>query len=262
MSVTETYVDKFDIDEIIEEHVRKRPHRRAVENRRLGSPRRKPRRFDRSPAAARPGSGSWSAPPRFGSFGLMPRCARPTTIPLLGTWQRGRRGGVVSQHGSISAGPATGDRHPLDFGNALVGATAVAARLLVPGDYGIMAIAMAMLAGRLCAHGGRFRGSRVLVQGRRLTGDSQARLAGLAILFGTTESPAMVLLPQSIAAFFATPKSPPGVRVLATLTLIEALQVLPGHPPTRAGIPAPALAHFILGGDNAERARAGAYVCC
>ena len=104
-------------------------------------------------------------------------------------------------------------------------ATAVAARLLVPGDYGIMA--MATLAVGLVRMVDDLGLDAVLVQDRRLAGDSQARLAGLAILIGTTASVAMALLAQPIAAFFREPEVAEVVAVLGTLTLIEALQVVP-----------------------------------
>ena len=104
-------------------------------------------------------------------------------------------------------------------------ATAVAARLLVPGDYGIMS--MAMLAVGLVRMVDDLGLDAVLVQDRGIVGDSQARLAGLAILIGAMSSAAMVLLAQPIAAFFREPEVARVVSVLGTLTLIEALQVIP-----------------------------------
>jgi len=104
-------------------------------------------------------------------------------------------------------------------------ATAVAARLLVPGDYGI--VSMAMLAVGLVRMVDDLGLDAVLVQDRGIVGDSQARLAGLAILIGATASVAMVLLAQPIAAFFREPEVAIVVSVLGTLTLIEALQVIP-----------------------------------
>lgn len=104
-------------------------------------------------------------------------------------------------------------------------ATAVAARLLVPGDYGIMS--MAMLAVGLVRMVDDLGLDAVLVQDRGIVGDPQARLAGLAILIGATASVAMVLLAQPIAAFFREPEVAIVVSVLGTLTLIEALQVVP-----------------------------------
>src|SRR3954468_15762086 len=79
-------------------------------------------------------------------------------------------------------------------------ATAVAARLLAPGDYGIMS--MAMLAVGLVRMVDDLGLDAVLVQDRGIVGDSQARLAGLAILIGVCASAVVALLAQPIAAFF------------------------------------------------------------
>jgi len=108
-------------------------------------------------------------------------------------------------------------------------ATAVAARLLVPGDYGIMS--MAMLAVGLVRMVDDIGLDAVLVQDRGIVGDSQARLAGLAIMIGASASALMLLLAQPIAAFFREPEVAGAVGVLGALTLIEALQVIP-----RAGL--------------------------
>jgi O-antigen/teichoic acid export membrane protein len=108
-------------------------------------------------------------------------------------------------------------------------ATAVAARLLAPGDYGVMS--MAMLAVGLVRMVDDIGLDAVLVQDRGIVGDSQARLAGLAILIGASASALMALLAQPIAAFFREPGLAVVVSVLGTLTLIEALQVIP-----RAGL--------------------------
>jgi len=67
----------------------------------------------------------------------------------------------------------------------------------------------------------------VLVQDRGIAGDSQARLAGLAILIGATATAAIALLAQPIAAFFREPEVAVVVSVLGTLTLIETLQIIP-----------------------------------
>ena len=108
-------------------------------------------------------------------------------------------------------------------------ATAVAARLLAPGDYGV--VSMAMLAVGLVRMVDDIGLDAVLVQDRGIAGDSQARLAGLAILIGASASALMALLAQPIAAFFREPEVAVVVGVLGTLTLIEALQVIP-----RAGL--------------------------
>jgi hypothetical protein len=93
---------------------------------------------------------------------------------------------------SSGARPATGHGHRLDRGPALVGADhqldrdrggRTAAR---PGDYGIMS--MAMLAVGLVRMVDDIGLDAVLVQDRGIAGDSQARLAGLAILIGASAS--------------------------------------------------------------------------
>lgn len=104
-------------------------------------------------------------------------------------------------------------------------ATAVAARLLAPGDYGI--VAMAMLAVGLVRMVDDFGLDAILVQDRSIVGDIQARLAGLAILVGATASVGIVVLGQPIADFFKEPEVAAVASVLGTLTLIEALQVVP-----------------------------------
>ena len=103
--------------------------------------------------------------------------------------------------------------------------TAVAARLLAPGDYGIMS--MAMLAVGLVRMVDDFGLDAILVQDRSIVGDSQARLAGLAILVAGTACAGMVVLAQPIAVFFKEPEVAAVVSVLGILTLIEALQVVP-----------------------------------
>jgi O-antigen/teichoic acid export membrane protein len=104
-------------------------------------------------------------------------------------------------------------------------ATAVAARLLAPGDYGIMS--MAMLAVGLVRMVDDFGLDTILVQDRSIIGDSQARLAGLAILVAVIACAGIVFLAQPIAGFFREPDVAAVVSVLGTLLLIEALQVVP-----------------------------------
>jgi O-antigen/teichoic acid export membrane protein len=104
-------------------------------------------------------------------------------------------------------------------------ATAVAARLLAPGDYGIMS--MAMLAVGLVRMVDDFGLDAILVQDRSIVGDSQARLAGLAILVAAIACAGIVLLARPIAGFFKEPEVAAVVGVLGTLVLIESLQVVP-----------------------------------
>ena len=147
----------------------------------------------------------------------------------------GARGGVVSQddQAALDRELVTGIAWTavLRWSAQIISwtATAVAARLLAPGDYGVMS--MAMLAVGLVRMVDDVGLDAVLVQDRGIAGDSQARLAGLAILIGASASAVMALLAQPIAAFFREPGLAVVVSVLGTLTLIEALQVIP-----RAGL--------------------------
>jgi O-antigen/teichoic acid export membrane protein len=147
----------------------------------------------------------------------------------------GTRGGVVSQdaQAALDRELVTGIAWTavLRWSAQIISwiATAVAARLLAPGDYGV--VSMAMLAVGLVRMVDDIGLDAVLVQDRGIAGDSQARLAGLAILIGASASALMALLAQPIAAFFREPEVAVVVGVLGTLTLIEALQVIP-----RAGL--------------------------
>jgi teichuronic acid exporter len=141
------------------------------------------------------------------------------------------RGGVVSQHdqAALDRELVTGIAWTavLRWSAQIISwvATAVAARLLVPADYGI--VSMAMLAVGLVRMVDDIGLDAVLVQDRGIAGDLQARLAGLAVLLGASASAAMALLAQPIAAFFREPEVAVVVSLLGTLTLIEALQVIP-----------------------------------
>jgi O-antigen/teichoic acid export membrane protein len=145
------------------------------------------------------------------------------------------RGGVVSEHdqAALDRELVTGIAWTavLRWSAQIISwvATAVAARLLVPADYGIMTMAM-LAVGLVRMVDDIGLDDAVLVQDRGIAGDSQARLAGLAILIGALASGAMHCL-RPIAAFFSEPEVAVVVGMLGTLTLIEALQVIP-----RAGL--------------------------
>jgi len=143
----------------------------------------------------------------------------------------GARGGVVSQddRAALDRELVTGIAWTavLRWSAHIISwiATALAARLLVPADYGIMS--MAMLAVGLVRMVDDIGLDAVLVQDRAIGGDSQARLAGLAILIGAIASAIMALLARPIAAFFREPEVALVLGLLGTLTMIEALQVIP-----------------------------------
>lgn len=103
--------------------------------------------------------------------------------------------------------------------------TLIAARILTPGDYGI--VSMAMLAIGLVRMVEDFGLDAVLVQDRSIVGDIQARLAGFIIAVGVAMAAAFVLLSPLIAAFFREPGVAAVVCVLGLLCVTDALQVIP-----------------------------------
>ena len=104
-------------------------------------------------------------------------------------------------------------------------ATAVAARILTPADYGL--VGMAMLGIGLVRMVEDFGLDAVLVQDRGISGIRQARLAGLVILAGVVFFGAFVLLSGPIAGFFREPKVAALVTVLGILFVSDAVQVVP-----------------------------------
>ena len=103
--------------------------------------------------------------------------------------------------------------------------TAIAARLLTPGDYGL--VGMAMLAIGLVRMVEDFGMDAVLVQDRTIEGERQARLAGLILLAGVLLSTAFVVLSVPIATFFHEPQVAMLVTALSLLCVIDAIQVIP-----------------------------------
>jgi len=104
-------------------------------------------------------------------------------------------------------------------------ATAYAARILSPGDYGL--VGMAMLGIGLLRMVEDFGMDALLVQDRSIHGESQARLAGLVILAGTTFFVLFAGLSGAIAGFFHEPKVASLVTVLGLLFVFDAVQVVP-----------------------------------
>jgi O-antigen/teichoic acid export membrane protein len=103
--------------------------------------------------------------------------------------------------------------------------TAIAARLLSPGDYGL--VGMAMLAIGLVRMVEDFGMDAVLVQDRTISGERQARLAGLILLAGFACSALFVALSVPIAGFFREPQVAELVMALSLLCVIDAMQVIP-----------------------------------
>lgn len=104
-------------------------------------------------------------------------------------------------------------------------ATAYAARLLAPGDYGL--VSMAMIAIGLVRMVEDFGLDAVFVQDRSIVGDALARLAGFVLAAGVLLCGLFMLLSYPIAAFFGEPQVAPVVMLLSLLCLADALQVVP-----------------------------------
>jgi teichuronic acid exporter len=103
--------------------------------------------------------------------------------------------------------------------------TAIAARLLSPGDYGL--VGMAMLAIGLVRMIEDFGMDTVLVQDRTIDGVRQGRLAGLILLAGLVLCASFTALSGVIANFFKEPQVAALVAALSLLCITDALQVVP-----------------------------------
>lgn len=105
------------------------------------------------------------------------------------------------------------------------GATLYAARLLAPGDYGL--IAMATLAIGLARMVEDFGLDAVLVQDRSIVGDQRARLAGFCLLLAGVLATVYALLAPLIASFFGEPQVTAVIMAMSLLIVADALQVVP-----------------------------------
>jgi O-antigen/teichoic acid export membrane protein len=103
--------------------------------------------------------------------------------------------------------------------------TIYAARILAPGDYGI--VAAAMLPVGLVRMVEDFGLDAVLVQDRRIAGATQAQLAGFALLLAGTLAVAFFAAAHPIAAFFHEPAVATAVQLLCPLIILDALQIVP-----------------------------------
>jgi PST family polysaccharide transporter len=103
--------------------------------------------------------------------------------------------------------------------------TAYAARILTPGDYGI--IAMAMTAIGLVRMVENFGLDAVFVQDASLTGQRQAALAGLILGLGGLLSLAFLGMAGPIAGFFNEAQVATAVSLLGLLCIGDAEQVVP-----------------------------------
>ena len=104
-------------------------------------------------------------------------------------------------------------------------ATFLAARLLVPADYGI--VSMATLGIGFLRMVEDFGLDSILVQDRSIQGGQQARLAGLIVATGGVFCVAFLALAHSIAGFFKEPQVAGAIAALSLLFITDALQVVP-----------------------------------
>jgi teichuronic acid exporter len=103
--------------------------------------------------------------------------------------------------------------------------TAFAARLLSPGDYGL--VGMAMLAIGLVRMVEDFGMDAVLVQDRTIGGERQARIGGLILSLGSVLCGLFILLSVPIAGFFKEPQVAALISALSVLCIADAIQVIP-----------------------------------
>lgn len=104
-------------------------------------------------------------------------------------------------------------------------ATFYAARLLQPGDYGL--VAMATLGIGMARMVEDFGLDAILVQDRSIVGQAQSRLAGFVIAIAVVLCTIFVLLAHPVATFFKEPQVGAIVMVLSLLLLFDAVQVVP-----------------------------------
>ena len=105
------------------------------------------------------------------------------------------------------------------------GATFFVARLLMPGEFGL--VSMAMIPIGLVRMIEDFGLDAILVQDRTIVEERQAQLAGFIIGIGATLSMLALALAYPIAAFFKEPQVTQLIAVLSVLFITDALQVVP-----------------------------------
>lgn len=103
--------------------------------------------------------------------------------------------------------------------------TLYAARLLLPDDYGL--VAMAMLGIGLVRMVEDFGLDAILVQDRSIRGNDRAQLGGLLIGMALFLCALFAIASSWIAVFFKEPQVTPVVMVLSLLFITDALQVIP-----------------------------------
>jgi O-antigen/teichoic acid export membrane protein len=104
-------------------------------------------------------------------------------------------------------------------------ATFYAARLIAPGDYGI--VAMATLGIGLVRLIEDFGLDSILVQDRSIVGTQQARLAGFILSIGLGLCVLFLFAAKPIASFFGEPQVAWAIAALSVLFITDAIQVVP-----------------------------------
>lgn len=104
-------------------------------------------------------------------------------------------------------------------------ATFYAARILLPADYGV--VAMASVAVGLVRLLEGFGLDAILVQDRDLTGERQARVAGFIFATSIAIIASIWLAAPAVALFFGEPQVAWIIRVMSFVLIFDALQVVP-----------------------------------
>jgi len=104
-------------------------------------------------------------------------------------------------------------------------ATLYVARILVPGDYGLVAMATVPIGfARLVEDMGL---DAIIIQDRKLSSEQLASLAGSMLGLGVLLTAAFLALARPIAAYFREPAVAAIVAVLSVTFIFDAMQVLP-----------------------------------
>lgn len=104
-------------------------------------------------------------------------------------------------------------------------ATLYAARLLLPSDYGI--VAMATIAIGLARMVEDFGLDAILIQDRSIQGEQRAQLAGFILGFAMLLCLIFLLIAKPVASFFREPQVAWAIAGLSVLFITDALQVVP-----------------------------------
>ncbi len=103
--------------------------------------------------------------------------------------------------------------------------TLIVMRLLSPGDFGLVAMAMVYMG--LVQLVNELGLGIAIVQNRSLTSDQLSRLGGLSILLACGFCLLSLLLARLVAGFFGEPAIQPAIMVLSITFLADGLQLLP-----------------------------------